>query len=262
MRLSKKPINGRIRYPEPLINTGFIMTSTAKNVDPSEIAKFERMASRWWDPNGEFKPLHDLNPVRANYIDGHAKVAEKTLLDIGCGGGILSESMAQRGARVTGIDMGEGPLEVARLHALESNVDVNYQHATAEEFAEQKPEQFDVVTCLEMLEHVPEPAETIAACAKLVKPGGHLFFSTINRNPKAYAMAILGAEYILKWLPKGTHEYKKFIRPSEMASWIRQANLDLKDISGLTYNPFTKQFKVNPNDVDVNYIVYATKPLN
>lgn len=231
------------------------------NVDESEIAKFERMASRWWDKHGDFKPLHDINPCRSNYIDSRAKVAEKNLLDVGCGGGILCEAMAQRGANVCGIDMGEAPLEVAKLHMLESELTINYEKSTAEAFAEKHPEKFDVVSCLEMLEHVPDPAQTIQACATLAKPGGDLFFSTINRNPKSYLFAILGAEYLLKWLPKGTHEYKKFIRPSELAKWVRAANLELIDVSGIVYNPLTQQFKINPNDVDVNYIVHVKKPI-
>lgn len=234
--------------------------AAAANVDLSEISKFERMASRWWDLAGDFKPLHDINPLRSNYIDEKSPVAEKHLLDVGCGGGILCESMAQRGAHVTGIDMGEAPLEVAKLHQLESQLNIDYQHSTAEAFALKHAATFDIVTCLEMLEHVPSPAETIRACAALTRPGGDLFFSTINRNPKAYALAILGAEYVLKLLPKGTHEYKKFIRPSELATWIRQADLELLDISGMIYNPFTKVFKLHPHDVDVNYIVHARKP--
>jgi 3-demethylubiquinone-9 3-methyltransferase (EC 2.1.1.64) len=231
------------------------------NVDDSEIAKFERMASRWWDLEGEFKPLHDINPLRANYIDARATIAEKTVVDVGCGGGILCEALYQRGAIVTGIDMGAAPLEVAQLHALESGVQVNYQQTTAEEHASQHPNHYDVVTCLEMLEHVPDPSSTIAACAQLVKPGGDIFFSTINRNPKAYGMAILGAEYVLRLLPKGTHEYAKFIRPSELAKWLRQANLELQDMTGITYNLMTKKYRLNPDDVDVNYLVHAKKIL-
>ena len=193
------------------------------NVDQAEIAKFEALASRWWDRNSEFKPLHDINPLRANYIDERSPVAELNVLDIGSVGGILSESLAQRGAQVTAIDMGEAPLAVARLHALESGVDVDYRRMTAEQLAAEEPGQYDIVTCLEMLEHVPVPASVIDACATLVKPGGDVYFSTINRNPKAYAFSIIGAEYLLKLLPKGTHEYSKFIRPSELASWIRAA---------------------------------------
>jgi len=231
------------------------------NVDAAEVAKFEALASRWWDKNSEFKPLHDINPLRANYIDLRAPVAEKKIIDVGCGGGILAESLAQRGAIVTGIDMGEAPLKVARLHALESGVEVDYRHIPAEQLAAEEAGQYDIVTCMEMLEHVPDPGSIIQACASLVKPGGQLFFSTINRNPKAYAFAILGAEYLLKMLPKGTHEYKKFIRPSELSHWLRVANLELEDISGMSYNPLTKTYRINPSDVNVNYLVHAIKPL-
>lgn len=236
------------------------MSSKTSNVDLSEIAKFERMASRWWDTEGDFKPLHDMNPLRSNYIDVKAKVAEKNLLDVGCGGGILCEAMAHRGAVVTGIDMGEAPLEVANLHRLESGLNIDYQRTTAEAFAETHAGTFDIVTCLEMLEHVPSPQETIKACSQLSRPGGDLFFSTINRNPKAYLFAVLGAEYIMKILPKGTHEYKKFIRPSELSRWLREANLELVDITGVTYNPITKAFRLNPNNVDVNYLMHVKKP--
>ncbi|MFT5081993.1 MAG: 2-polyprenyl-6-hydroxyphenyl methylase/3-demethylubiquinone-9 3-methyltransferase [Lentisphaeria bacterium] len=229
------------------------------NVDPSEIAKFERMASQWWDLDGEFKPLHDMNPLRCNYVDARSAVVEKTLVDVGCGGGILCEAMSLRGADVTGIDMGDAPLEVAKLHGLESGVSVAYYKATAEAFAAKHREQFEIVTCFEMLEHVPDPGAVIKACANLAQPGGDLFFSTINRNAKAYALAILGAEYIARLLPKGTHEYKKFIRPSELSAWIRNANLELVDVSGITYNPLTKKFRLNPNDVDVNYLIHAKK---
>lgn len=229
------------------------------NLDESEIAKFERIANTWWDLNGEFKPLHDMNPLRANYIDEYARVAEKKLLDVGCGGGILCEAMAQRGARVTGIDMADTPLEVARLHALESHAQIDYVKSTAEDFAEKFPAEFDIVTCLEMLEHVPDPASVIQACARLVKPGGHIFFSTINRNPKAYALAVLGAEYLLKLLPRGTHDYKKFIRPSELAKWLREAKLEMVEITGIAYNPITKKFRLDQRDVDVNYLVYARR---
>jgi len=232
----------------------------AENVDPSEINKFERIASRWWDAEGEFKPLHDINPLRANYIDLRAPVAEQKVLDVGCGGGILTEALAQRGALAQGIDMGEAPLEVARLHALESGLDIAYTQATAEQFAQQHAGAFDVVTCMEMLEHVPDPASIVRSCADLTPPGGHLFFSTINRTPKAYAFAVLGAEYLLKLLPKGTHEYKKFIQPSELALWIREAGLVLEDVSGMTYNPLTKSYRLSDNDVSVNYLIHATKP--
>jgi len=235
-------------------------SSASANVDAGEIAKFERMANRWWDPQGDFKPLHQMNPVRANYIDLKARVAEKKLLDIGCGGGLLTEAMAQRGALVTGIDMGEAPLEVARLHAESSGLTIDYRRTTAEQLAAEAPEQFDVVTCLEMLEHVPDPAQVINACFALVKPGGHVFFSTLNRTSKAYLMAVLGAEYVLRWLPRGTHEYKKFIRPSELAAWSREAGLQVRDIAGIVYNPFNQSFRTVVGDVDVNYIMYLQKP--
>ena len=232
---------------------------TPDNVDQNEIAKFEALASRWWDKESEFKPLHDINPLRLNYIDERCSLAGKTVVDIGCGGGILSEGMAQRGANVLGIDMGEAPLAVARLHGLESGVDVQYKQITVEDLAEEKANSFDVVTCLEMLEHVPQPASVIAACAKLLKPGGQLFLSTINRNPKAYLFAIVGAEHVLKMLPKGTHEYKKFIKPSELTHYVRQADLIFHDITGMTYNPILKNYKL-ARDVDVNYLVHASKP--
>jgi 2-polyprenyl-6-hydroxyphenyl methylase/3-demethylubiquinone-9 3-methyltransferase len=230
------------------------------NVDKAEVAKFEALAHRWWDRDSEFKPLHDINPLRANYIDQHSPVAQQRLLDVGCGGGILCEAMAQRGARVSGIDMGESPLAVAELHKLESGVEVNYRQLTAEDLAEREAGQYDIVTCLEMLEHVPDPASVISACAKLAKPGGHLYFSTINRNPKAYLFAVVGAEYLLNLLPKGTHEYDKFIKPSEMAQCIRQAGLLMDDITGMTYNPLTKVYRLNPSDVTINYLVHAVKP--
>jgi 2-polyprenyl-6-hydroxyphenyl methylase/3-demethylubiquinone-9 3-methyltransferase len=229
------------------------------NVDQAEIAKFEALANRWWDKHGEFKPLHDINPLRSNYIDQRSPVAGKRVLDVGCGGGILAESLAQRGAEVNGIDMGEAPLQVAKLHSLESGVEVNYRRITAEELADQEAGQYDIVTCLEMLEHVPDPASVINACARLCKPGGDLYFSTINRNPKAYAFAIVGAEYLLKFLPRGTHEYSKFIKPSELAAWIRQADLNLVDMTGLVYNPLTKVYRLKHDDVDVNYMAHVTK---
>jgi len=230
------------------------------NVDPSEVAKFEALASRWWDRNSEFKPLHDINPLRANWIDKLAPVAEQKVLDVGCGGGILCEAMAQRGAHVTGIDMGEAPLAVGELHKLESGVEVDYQKSTAEDFAQSHPEQFDIVTCLEMLEHVPDPGSVVRACAAMTKPGGTLFFSTINRNPKAYLLAIIGVEYVLRMLPKGTHEYGKFIRPAELGQWIREAGLELDQMTGLTYNPITKTYRLTEKDVDVNYMICARKP--
>ena len=234
------------------------MASTT-NVDPNEIRKFEELASRWWDKNSEFKPLHDINPLRANWIDNIAPVAERKVLDVGCGGGILSESLAQRGADVTGIDMGDAPLGVAKLHQLESGLSINYQKSTAEDFAKNHENTFDIVTCLEMLEHVPDPSSVINACAKMVKPGGAVFFSTINRNPKAFLLAIVGAEYLLRMLPRGTHEYGKFIRPSELANWSREAGLQVNQMTGLLYNPLTKNYKLSPSDVDVNYMISTQK---
>ena len=234
--------------------------SKTLNVDPQEIAKFEALASRWWDRNSEFKPLHDINPLRANYIDRHSPVAGKRVVDVGCGGGILAEAMALRGAAVTGIDMGEAPLSVARLHQQESGVAVDYHHCTAEELAKREAGAFDIVCCLEMLEHVPDPGSVVAACAELARPGASLYFSTINRNPKAFLFAIVGAEHILKLLPAGTHDYAKFIKPSEMAAWIRDAGLSVAGMTGLTYNPLTRIYRLNPKDVSVNYMVRAVKP--
>jgi|TARA_R110002072_G_scaffold98488_1_gene216643 2-polyprenyl-6-hydroxyphenyl methylase/3-demethylubiquinone-9 3-methyltransferase len=235
------------------------MTNTL-NVDPQEIAKFDALASRWWDRDGEFRPLHDINPLRANYIDEHSPVAGKRLVDVGCGGGILAESLAQRGANVTGIDMGEAPLSVAKLHQIESGTEIDYRQSTAEQLAETEAVNFDIVCCLEMLEHVPDPGAAIAACAALAKPGGSVYFSTINRNPKAFAFAIVGAEHILQLLPAGTHEYAKFIKPSELAGWMRSAGLVMEGMTGLTYNPLTKHYRLNEADVSVNYMVRAVKP--
>ena len=230
------------------------------NVDPDEVAKFEKLASRWWDRNSEFKPLHDINPLRANWIDKLAPVAEQKVLDVGCGGGILCEALAQRGAHVSGIDMGEAPLAVANLHRLESGLEIDYQKSTAEDFARSHAEAFDTVTCLEMLEHVPDPASVVAACAAMTKPGGTVFFSTINRNPKSYLFAVIGVEYVLRMLPKGTHEYGKFIRPAELGQWIRESGLEIDQMTGLTYNPLTKSYKLVESDVSVNYLICARKP--
>ncbi len=228
------------------------------NVDRAEIAKFEALAHRWWDRESEFKPLHEINPLRVNWIDERINLNGKKVLDVGCGGGILSESMARRGASVTGIDMGEAPLGVARLHQLESGLEIDYRQITAEALAEEMPGAFDVVTCLEMLEHVPDPASVIAACYRMVKPGGMVFFSTINRNAKAYLLAIVGAEYVLKMLPRGTHDFKKFIRPSELGAWCRATGLEVKDIVGLTYNPLSKHYSLG-SDVDVNYMIQTLR---
>ncbi|MEC7460350.1 MAG: bifunctional 2-polyprenyl-6-hydroxyphenol methylase/3-demethylubiquinol 3-O-methyltransferase UbiG [Pseudomonadota bacterium] len=230
-----------------------------KNVDDLEIRKFEALASRWWDPNSEFKPLHDINPLRVNYISQHINLAEKRVLDIGCGGGILAEALAHHGATVTAIDKAEASLSVAKLHLLESQLDISYLDSTAEEFAEAQPAQFDVVTCLEMLEHVPDPSSVVAACQRLVKPGGLVFFSTINRNPKSYLFAIIGAEYLLNLLPRGTHDYAKLIKPSELATWSRQAHLTLRDQIGMGYNPLTKKYFLQ-NSVDVNYLACYENP--
>ncbi|PKM42508.1 MAG: bifunctional 3-demethylubiquinol 3-O-methyltransferase/2-polyprenyl-6-hydroxyphenol methylase [Gammaproteobacteria bacterium HGW-Gammaproteobacteria-1] len=234
------------------------MSGTTHNVDHAEVGKFEALASRWWDPDSEFKPLHDINPLRLDYIDQRAALAGKTVLDVGCGGGILAESMAARGAHVTGIDMGEAPLEVAQLHKLESGVEVTYRRTTAEQLATEMPGSFDVVTCMEMLEHVPDPASVIAACARLVKPGGHVFLSTINRNPKAWLFAIVGAEYLLRLLPRGTHDFAKFIRPSELEQGIRQGGLVLKELTGMSYNPLTRSYSLG-RDLDVNYMAHCIK---
>lgn len=229
------------------------------NVDATEIDKFSELAHRWWDPNSEFKPLHDINPLRLGWIDQHANLSGKTVIDVGCGGGILSESMADKGAQVTGIDLGEKALKVARLHLLESGRQVDYRLISAEDMASENPATFDVVTCLEMLEHVPQPASVVAACAQLAKPGGWVFFSTLNRNLKSYAFAVLGAEYLLKMLPKGTHDYAKFLKPAELASFARAAGLEVVDLVGMTYNPLTQVYALE-NDTGVNYLMACRKP--
>lgn len=232
--------------------------ATDSNVDPSEIKKFEDLASRWWDEESEFAPLHAINPLRTEYINLHSPVKGLKVLDVGCGGGLISEALAAFGAEVTGIDMGEAPLSVAQLHLMESGLDVEYKKITAEELADQRPEHYDVVTCLEMLEHVPNPASVVQACAKMVKPGGDVYFSTINRNPKAWLLAIVGAEYVLNLLPRGTHEYEKLIKPAELSEYARDAGLNLQRMIGLHYNPITKAYKLAPG-VDVNYMIHTVK---
>ena len=224
------------------------------NADPIELEKFSQLAHKWWDPHSEFKPLHDINPLRLGYIDRHAGLSGKTVLDVGCGGGILSESMAGLNAHVTGIDLSDKALQVARLHLLESGKQVNYRKIAVEDLAIEQPAHYDVVTCLELLEHVPNPQSVITACAKLVKPNGWIFFSTLNRNPKSYLLAILGAEYVLNLLPRGTHDYAKFIKPSELAQFCRNAKLNLADLTGMTYNPLNKVYSLG-KDTDVNYMI-------
>jgi 2-polyprenyl-6-hydroxyphenyl methylase / 3-demethylubiquinone-9 3-methyltransferase len=229
------------------------------NVDEQEIAKFEALASRWWDPEGDFRPLHDINPARLDYVLQAADPAAGPMLDVGCGGGILAESLAQAGGRVTGIDMAPAPLSVARLHALDSGIEVEYLQTTAEALAAERPEAFATVTCMEVLEHVPDYPSTVQACADLTRPGGELFFSTINRNPKSYLLAVVGAEYVLGLLPRGTHDYDKFIKPHELADAIRRAGLVVRDVRGMRYNPFTRRCGLS-DDVDVNYLIHASKP--
>ena len=229
------------------------------NVDPAEVAKFNAIAARWWDPDGDFRPLHEINPLRLDWIRQHAELRGKHVVDIGCGGGILTEAMDGAGANVTGTDMADGPLAVARLHQAESDTDVDYRQITAEELATERAGEFDVVTCLEMLEHVPDPSAVIHACAELVRPGGDVFFSTINRTPKAFLFAIVGAEYVLRLLPAGTHEYQKFIRPSELDAWARAACLELRASIGMHYNPFSKDYSLGPG-LDVNYLMHFKRP--
>jgi 2-polyprenyl-6-hydroxyphenyl methylase/3-demethylubiquinone-9 3-methyltransferase len=224
------------------------------NADPAELEKFSRLAARWWDPEGEFRPLHDINPLRLEWIEGHAQLAGRDVLDVGCGGGILAESMARRGARVTGIDLSEKALRVAELHLHESKLDVRYAKSSVEDCVG----AFDVVTCMELLEHVPDPASMVAACARLAKPGGHVFFSTINRNPKSYLFAVVGAEYVLGLLPKGTHDYRRFVKPSELAAWCRAAGLRTEELVGMTYNPISRRYRLG-RDCDVNYLLCCVR---
>jgi 2-polyprenyl-6-hydroxyphenyl methylase/3-demethylubiquinone-9 3-methyltransferase len=227
------------------------------NVDRTELAKFSELAHRWWDPTSEFRPLHEINPLRLDYIDAAAQLAGKAVVDVGCGGGILAEAMAQRGANVTGIDMAERPLKVAQLHLYESNLSVDYRLVSAEALAEEQPRSFDVVTCMELLEHVPDPASTVRACARMAKPGGSVFFSTINRNLKSYLFAIIGAEYVLRLLPRGTHDYARFIKPSELATMCRACGLEVMDVIGMTYNPIIKRYALGQNS-SVNYLLRCT----
>ncbi len=230
------------------------------NADPLELQKFSDLAHRWWDPTSEFRPLHEINPLRLEWINARAPLAGKTVADIGCGGGILAESMAKKGARVTGIDLSEKALKVADLHSLESGVQVRYEMISAEDLAAREPASYDIVTCMEMLEHVPDPAAVVQACAMMVRPGGHVFFSTINRNLKAYLFAVIGAEYLLRMLPKGTHDYAKFLTPAELGQFIRNAGLTLNSLKGMSYNPLTKIYSLN-QDTDVNYLVACTRPV-
>ena len=233
-------------------------TDFHRNADPAELQKFSDLAHRWWDPAGEFRPLHDINPLRLDWIDAASGLAGKKVLDVGCGGGILAESMARRGAEVTGIDLSEKALRIAQLHLHESRLSISYELQSAEALAERSPGAFDVVTCMELLEHVPEPASMVAACARLARPGGHVFFSTLNRNPKSYLFAVLGAEYILGLLPKGTHDYLRFIKPSELARWSREAGLRVEAMTGMTYNPLSRQYRLEA-DCDVNYLVRCSR---
>ncbi len=228
------------------------------NADPAELAKFDQLAHRWWDPQGEFRPLHEINPLRLEWIDGHAPLAGKRVLDVGCGGGILTETMAQRGARVTGIDLSDKALRVAELHLQESRLSVTYEKANVDDFAARRAGEFDVVTCMELLEHVPEPAAMVAACARLVRAGGQVFFSTINRNPRSYLFAVIGAEYLLRLLPRGTHDYLRFVKPSELARWSRASGLRPDELVGMSYNPITRRYRLGA-DCGVNYLLYCVR---
>ena len=228
------------------------------NADPAELEKFGRLAHRWWDPEGEFRPLHEINPLRLDWIAQHAALEGSRVLDVGCGGGILAEAMARRGAQVTGIDLSDKALRVAQLHLLESRLEIHYENVSVEDYAAAHAGKFDVVTCMELLEHVPEPAAMVAACARLVRPGGQVFFSTINRNPKSYLFAVVGAEYVLKLLPKGTHDYLRFIKPSELSRWSRAAGLRADELIGMTYNPLTRRYRLG-RDCDVNYLLRTTR---
>ena len=234
------------------------MPTVEHNADPAELKKFGELAHRWWDPHGEFRPLHEINPLRLGWIEGLAPLAGKEVLDVGCGGGILAEAMARAGARVTGIDLSDKPLRVAQLHLHESGLSILYRKVSAETLSEEKPRAFDIVTCMELLEHVPDPSSTVAACARLAKPGGRVFFSTINRNPKSYLFAVIGAEYVLKLLPRGTHDYARFIKPSELARWCRDAGLAPLEFKGMTYHPITKQYRLG-EDCDVNYALCCVR---
>ena len=228
------------------------------NADPAELEKFSKLAHRWWDPAGEFRPLHEINPLRLDWIAKHVKLDGAAVLDVGCGGGILTEAMARRGAKVTGIDLSEKALRVAQLHLLESRLEIEYLSVAAEQMSASRPESYDLVTCMELLEHVPEPAAMVAACARLVRPGGQVFFSTINRNPKSYLFAVVGAEYVLRLLPKGTHDYMRFIKPSELSRWSRDAGLHTDELIGMTYNPITRRYWLG-RDCDVNYLLRTTR---
>jgi len=228
------------------------------NADPAELAKFDQLAHRWWDPQGEFRPLHEINPLRLEWIDRHAPLAGKRVLDVGCGGGILTEAMAQRGARVTGIDLSDKGLRVAKLHLQESGLSVTYEKASVDDLAARQAGEFDVVTCMELLEHVPEPAAMVAACARLVRPGGQVFFSTINRNPRSYLFAVIGAEYLLRLLPRGTHDYLRFVKPSELARWSRASGLRPDELVGMSYNPITRRYRLGA-DCGVNYLLYCVR---